>query len=61
MRTSDKPGITLNNDPEMNHDMKELEKDTDTLCEIRLSTSKINTTDEWTLDDLKNALKQLQT
>ena len=45
---------------EINHDMKELEKDTDTLCEIRLSTSKINTTDEWTLDDLKTALKQLQ-
>ena len=39
--------------------LKELEKDTNTLCEIRVRTSQTNKTPEWTMDDLKEVLKQL--
>ena len=39
--------------------LKQLEKDTNTLCEIRVRTSQTNKTQEWTLEDLKEVLKQL--
>ena len=45
---------------QMHDNLKEFEKDTDTLCEIRLNISKNNTTDDWTMEDLKVALKQLK-
>ena len=39
--------------------LEDLEKDTKTLCEIRLITSKTNKTEPWTMNDLKEVLKQL--
>ena len=39
---------------------EEFEKDTNTLCEIRLKISKTKTTKAWTLEELKLAIKQLQ-
>ena len=45
---------------EINHKLKEFENDTDLLCEIRLNTSKKNTTELWTMDELKVVLKQLK-
>ena len=45
---------------EINHNLKEFENDTDLLCEIRLNTSKKNTTELWTMDELKVVLKQLK-
>ena len=36
-----------------------LEKDTNLLCKIRVKTSQRNKTEAWTMDDLKEALKQL--
>ena len=39
--------------------LEDLEKDTNTLCEIRLKTSKMNKTEPWTMNDLKEVLKQL--
>jgi hypothetical protein len=39
--------------------LKDLEDDTNVLCEIRLKLAKSNETEPWTLDDLEYALKQL--
>ena len=39
--------------------LKDLEDDTNVLCEIRLKLVKSNETEPWTLDDLEYALKQL--
>ena len=39
--------------------LKQLEKDTSTLCEIRVRTSQSNKTQEWTMEDLQEVLKQL--
>ena len=39
--------------------LEELEKDTNLLCEIRVKTSQRNKTQPWTMDDLKQVLKQL--
>ena len=38
---------------------EEFEKDTNTLCELRLNISKKKTTKAWTLEELKLAIKQL--
>ena len=39
--------------------LEELERDTNLLCEIRVKTSQRNKTQAWTMDDLKDVLKQL--
>ena len=39
--------------------LKVLEEDTNTLCEIRVRLAKSNKTPEWTMEDLKEVLKQL--
>ena len=39
--------------------LKDLEKDTNELCELRLNLCKNNKTDPWTMNELKDALKQL--
>ena len=39
--------------------LEDLEKDTNTLCEIRVKMSKANKTEPWTMCDLKEVLKQL--
>ena len=39
--------------------LKDLEKDINELCEIRLKVSKRNKTPPWSMDDLKLAVKQL--
>ena len=39
--------------------LKDVEAVTDELCELRLETTKKNKTEPWTMDDLKNALKDL--
>ena len=38
--------------------LEEFEKDTNTLCEIRLTLTKSNKTNPWTMEDLKYALKK---
>ena len=40
--------------------LEEFENDTNTLCEIRLKISKKKTTDPWSIEDLKLALKHLK-
>ena len=40
--------------------LKNLEDDVNTLCEIRVKISKSKTTDPWSLEDLKEVLKQLK-
>ena len=40
--------------------LKDLEDDTNDLCEIRLKLTESNKTKEWTMDDLKEVLKQLE-
>ena len=40
--------------------LKDLEKDTNLLCELRVKVSKENKTDPWTMDDLVEALKHLK-
>ena len=39
--------------------LEDLEKDTNTLSEIRVKMSKANKTEPWTMCDLKEVLKQL--
>ena len=41
--------------------LKDLEDDINTLCEIRIKLSKSKTTDPWSMEDLKEVLKQLKT
>ena len=41
--------------------LKDLEDDVNTLCEIRVKLSKSKTTDPWSMEDLKEVLKQLKT
>ena len=45
---------------EMKENLKDLENDTNTLCEIRLKLTEKNKTEPWTMDDLKFALKHLE-
>ena len=40
--------------------LKDAEKMTETLCETRLKTTQNNKTDPWTMEDLENAIKDLQ-
>ena len=39
--------------------LKDLEDDTNDLCEIRLKLTESNKTLRWTMEDLKEVLKQL--
>ena len=39
--------------------LKDLEDDTNTLCELRIKVSKANKTEQWTMEDLKEVLKHL--
>jgi hypothetical protein len=39
--------------------LKDLEDDTNDLCEIRLKLTESNKTVQWTMEDLKEVLKQL--
>ena len=48
----------LKGNPILPH-LVDLEDDTNTLCELRLNISKSNPTDQWTMEDLKEALKHL--
>ena len=45
---------------EMKENPKDLENDTNTLCEIRLKLNEKNKTEPWTMDDLKFTLKHLE-
>ena len=40
--------------------LKELEDDVNTLCEVRVETSKQNKATEWSMEDLKEALKHIK-
>ena len=40
--------------------LKDLEDDTNTLCELRLKLCKSNKTDQWSMEDLKEVLKHLK-
>ena len=44
----------------MKENLKDLESDTNTLCEIRLKLTEKNKTEPWTMEDLQFALKQLE-
>ena len=44
---------------EISVDLKDLEDDTNKLCEMRLKVAKENRSDPWTISDLEEALKQL--
>ena len=49
----------LDNNPIKSH-LKDLEKDTNDLCEINLNLAKNNKTEPWTMTDLDDALKDLE-
>ena len=45
---------------DMKPHLQDLERDVDTLCELRVNISKSKTTDPWSMEDLKVVLKQLK-
>ena len=45
---------------EMEPHLKDLELDINTLCEIRVNTTKYNKTEPWSMDELKDVLKHLE-
>jgi hypothetical protein len=45
---------------EMENNLKNLEKDRNELCEVRLKLAKLNKTEPWNMDDIKATLKQLE-
>ena len=47
-------------DREMKHELKEMRKTKEKLCEQNLKTAKLNKTPDWTLDEVKIVLKNLK-
>ena len=45
---------------DMKPHLQDLERDVNTLCELRVNISKSKTTDPWSMEDLKVVLKQLK-